>query len=70
MVDSGSAEAAAFIARWAQVTGTERANYQLFISELCGLLGVPAPGPANSDAGDNAYVYERRVHCKRPAKSP
>jgi hypothetical protein len=42
--DGGGAAAAAFIARWAPVTGTERANYQRFIGELCGLLGVPLPG--------------------------
>ena len=55
-------DAAAFVARWSPVTGSERANYQLFITELCALLGVPPPGPAGEEAGDNAYVFERRVH--------
>jgi len=50
-----------FIARWSTVTGTERANCQLFITELCALLGVPLPQPASEDAGDNAYVFERRI---------
>ena len=52
---------AAFIARWGAATGSERANYQLFVGELCELLGVPRPGPASDESRDNAYVYERRV---------
>jgi len=51
----------AFIARWHAATGAERANYQLFVSELCGLLGVPTPDPARDNNRDNAYVFERRV---------
>jgi restriction-modification enzyme MmeI-like protein len=50
-----------FIRRWEAADGSERANYQLFVSELCALLGVPAPDPAREDTRDNAYVYERRV---------
>lgn len=50
-----------FIARWQGVTGAERANYQLFVHELCVLLGVPTPDPAQDDTRDNAYVFERRV---------
>ncbi|HSO81176.1 class I SAM-dependent DNA methyltransferase [Thiocapsa sp.] len=50
-----------FIARWAGATGTERANYQLFLTELCTLLGLPQPDPARQDTHDNAYCFERRV---------
>jgi hypothetical protein len=50
-----------FIARWTKASGSERANYQLFISELCRLLDVQPPQPAMADAGENAYVFERRV---------
>ncbi|MBL8314757.1 MAG: class I SAM-dependent DNA methyltransferase [Rubrivivax sp.] len=53
--------AEAFVKRWAAVSGSERANYQLFITELCALLGVPSPEPAHEAAADNAYVFERRV---------
>ncbi len=52
---------AAFIARWSAASGSERANYQLFVSELCDLLGTPKPDPARDDTRDNAYVFERRV---------
>jgi hypothetical protein len=51
----------AFIARWRDAGGAERANYQLFVGELCALLGLPAPDPAREDTRDNAYVFERRV---------
>jgi hypothetical protein len=56
-----TADAETFIARWRAAGGSERANYQLFIGELCGLLGLPAPEPAQGDERDNAYVFERRV---------
>ncbi|MDL2337851.1 MAG: class I SAM-dependent DNA methyltransferase, partial [Pseudomonadota bacterium] len=51
----------AFIQRWRGVSGSERANYQLFIADLCDLLGVPHPEPAHDQTRDNAYVFERRV---------
>ena len=56
-----SIRTAAFITRWAAATGSERANHQLFVAELCELLGVPKPDPARDDTRDNAYVFERRV---------
>jgi hypothetical protein len=59
MADSDKTEA--FIARWSGVTGSERANYQLFITELCALLELPGPEPAHEDTRDNAYVFERRI---------
>jgi hypothetical protein len=51
----------AFIARWSSAGGAERANYQLFLTELCVLLELPGPDPAREDTRDNAYVFERRV---------
>jgi len=35
-----------FITRWRNSGGAERANYALFLSELCDLLGVPRPDAA------------------------
>ena len=32
----------AFIERWQRSAASERANYQLFLSELCDVLNVPA----------------------------
>lgn len=52
---------AAFITRWKQAAGTERSNYQLFLNELCALIGVEPPNPQTGDDRDDGYVYERRV---------
>ena len=50
-----------FIKRWKESGAAERANYQLFLSELTDLLGVPRPQPAQADDEQNAYVFERAV---------
>lgn len=55
-----------FLARWQKAGGTERANYQLFLTELCSLLELPLPEPAGDDTRDNAYVFERRVVINQP----
>ncbi len=46
-----------FIARWRDADGRERANYQLFLTELATLLELPQPHPAGSVDRDNAYVF-------------
>ena len=51
----------AFIARWQDTGGKERANYQLFLTELCRLFDLPGPDPATDDPERDAYVFERRV---------
>lgn len=51
-----------FIARWqGQEGGQERANYALFLTELCGLLGLPHADPASAEHETNDYVFERVV---------
>lgn len=56
----------AFIERWQHTTGTEKANYQLFLSELCALLELPTPDPASKDNSENGYTFERRVDIQNP----
>ena len=56
--------ASAFITRWKKASGSELANAQLFVTELCELLALPRPEPASDDVRDNAYVFERRVQLK------
>ena len=57
-----AATIAAFIARWrANEGGAERANYVLFLTELCSLLGLPQPDPADATHDRNDYVFERAV---------
>jgi hypothetical protein len=56
-----------FISRWtAREGGAERANYQMFLSELCDVLGVDRPEPAGAERAHNDYVFERAV---RPRSS-
>ena len=52
---------AKFIARWSKAEAAERANYALFLTQLCGILDVPPPEPAGPDSAENAYVFERAV---------
>ncbi|MGE5501625.1 MAG: type IIL restriction-modification enzyme MmeI, partial [Ignavibacteriales bacterium] len=52
----------AFIERWRHARGgAERANYQMFLSELCEALNLPRPDPASNDTRTNDYVFERGV---------
>lgn len=50
-----------FIERWRVSGGNERANTQLFIADLCSLLGVTTPQPTKADTEANDYVFERHV---------
>jgi SAM-dependent methyltransferase len=50
-----------FIERWASSGAAERANYQIFLTELCDVLNVPRPEPTKPDEDDNAYVFEKAV---------
>ena len=63
-VEQASVES--FISRWENAGGTERANYQLFLTELCNLLGLAQPDPSEDDTQQNSYVFERRVDISNP----
>jgi len=55
-----------FIARWqGHEGGQERANYALFLTELCDVLGLPHPDVANASHEFNDYVFERAVRRHR-----
>lgn len=56
----------AFLNRWTSSAAAERANYQLFLSELCDLLDVPRPKPSVA-GGENHYVFERSVTIRHPS---
>jgi hypothetical protein len=58
-------EISAFLNRWESSAAAERANYQLFLSELCDLLDVPRPQPSVA-GGENDYVFERAVSIRHP----
>lgn len=50
-----------FISRWKASGASERANYQLFLLELCELLGVEKPRPATDKVAEATYNFERPV---------
>jgi hypothetical protein len=59
---TAAADPEAFIRRWSNLEGgAERANYALFLAELCDVLGVPRPDPASATSTGNDYVLERAV---------
>jgi hypothetical protein len=69
MDESDENPADAFIERWRHADGSERANYQLFLTELCALLGLDRPDPASVDTEENAYVFERKVSFRTRAQT-
>lgn len=56
----------AFIAEARGADGSERANYQLFVTRLCALLGVDPPTYSAAETALNDYVFERRVEFVHP----
>ncbi len=60
--DPSLAAVETFISRWTgQEGGAERANYQMFLTELCTVIGVDHPDPAGANREYNDYVFERAV---------
>ena len=50
-----------FETRWKLSGGAERANYGLFLQDLCDLIGVDRPNPTTDNPAQDAYVLERAV---------
>jgi len=66
MPDTTPEQITAFIERWENSGAAERANYALFLTELCILLDLPSPEPTAPDNAHNTYVFERAVTRKNP----
>jgi len=56
----------ALIDRWSSSGAAERANYQMFLSELCDVIGVPRPDPTAADTTRNLYVFDRAITRTHP----
>jgi hypothetical protein len=56
---------AGFITRWKASGGSEQANSQLFLAELCDVLDLPRPEPAHPINEENTYSFERKVYIPR-----
>ena len=55
-----------FIATWSASGGAERANKDLFLTELCDVLEVPRPKPTTGEADRDEYVFERDARLTGP----
>ena len=55
----------AFLKRWKGNSGSERANFQSFMRDLCTLLNLPHPDPGEGDTSQNSYVFERFISSAR-----
>ena len=63
--DASPESVQAFIEKWRESGANEESNLQLFVSELCDVIGVDRPDPARPDTRANDYVFER--HVDRPS---
>lgn len=54
-----------FITRWKASGGSEQANSQLFLAELCDALDLPRPDPSKPINEENTYSFERKVYIPR-----
>ena len=61
MPEATAEQIAAFITRWENSGAAERANYQMFLAELCAIIGVPRPDPTSPDPAKNLYVFDRAI---------
>jgi len=61
------ADIESFIAKWSRSGGAERANYALFLVELCDLIGVGHPEPSGDRGRD--YAFERPVRPRESAET-
>jgi hypothetical protein len=58
-------EIESFIERWTRgLGGAERANYAMFLSELCDVIGVARPDPASGGGKLDDYVFEGPVKSR------
>jgi len=60
-----SAAVTDFIRRWKGNAGSERANFQPFMLELCALLDLPTSDPGDAKNEHNSYVFERFIAPQR-----
>ncbi len=66
MPDATPEPITAFITRWQSSGAAERANYQMFLSELCDVIDVPRPDPTSADTTRNLYVFDRAITRTHP----
>ncbi len=55
----------AFVSTWQAASAAERAHKDMFLNELCDVLGVARPNPGVDDEALNTYVFEKSVTYAR-----
>jgi hypothetical protein len=55
-----------FVTRWQTSSGSERANYQMFFTELCDALGVERPN-VNGSAAMVPYCFDKHITIYHPS---
>jgi very-short-patch-repair endonuclease len=66
MDDAAQQRINAFIKKWENSGGNERANYQGFFLDLCEALGVPSP-PPKGNVADDPYCFEKGIKIYHPS---
>lgn len=56
-----------FILKWSKSGGSELGSSQLFITDLCKLIGVATPDPPRTELADNSYVFEKGMERVGPS---
>lgn len=51
----------AFVEKWSRSGAAEHSNSQSFLNDLCDVLGVERPRPAEGDPDKDRYVFEKPV---------
>lgn len=54
----------AFIEKWSASSGSEAANKDAFLLDLCDVLDVPRPNPTTGRAIDDRYVFEKDARMR------
>jgi very-short-patch-repair endonuclease len=55
-----------FVTRWQTSSGSERANYQMFFTELCDALGVERPN-VNGSGATVPYCFDKHITIYHPS---
>ncbi|WP_204140831.1 class I SAM-dependent DNA methyltransferase [Halomicronema sp. CCY15110] len=66
MDDAAKQRIDAFVKKWENSGGNERANYQGFFLDLCAALGVETP-PPKGNVADDPYCFDKDIKVYHPS---
>jgi hypothetical protein len=59
-------DVSSFVEKWSASGSSERANKDMFLIELCDVLGVSRPAPTTGDSSKDLYVFEKQIPLAGP----